>query len=927
MRYLYTSSHKHYNSSLPKNIIKISLIAASCVLVMPCLAADWEGRQSMIENGSTNKTFDRYIGSGKNINVNQNVIDNNNLNNNIVGALSDNNIDQNKKLNEYTLNFKDLDTSGIKSMLLAAGSYSGEVSNNTLNLTSISNGYDLDARGGHSYSGAAKGNTVNVVGSAIDQVLGGSSRIGFADGNKVIIKSTNTVVSNVRVVHGGRTWFSKNGANNNEVRVIGTNAIWVYGGESQGGNITKNKVTIEASANNKSLSRGVFGGKSINGTKGDVSENEVTISGSEVESSYERDSGVFGGSAGFGNANINKVIIKSDANNPSIINAKVYGAKSEGRNTFGGTATQANQNEVSVIGSIVNADIYGASSNGSNVILNKVYIQSDTKTRAKTRNLYGGKTMTGSANQNEVSAISSDIQGDIYGGYAGYGLGDTNENKITIENSNVSGSVYGGYNEGSVGSAINNIVNLKNTVMIGDDIVGGESGSGTHIRGNTLNIRSNKIAAGNVKNFETYNFYIPQNTKANASILTLSEDGDTDLQASNINVALQNKATSLQVGQSINLIKKTAETGEILTDTDIKSSKISGLMNDYEFDIKKADKKTLTATLKSKSKNPQGEALLSTATVPTDIGFTLTDNMNDSIGAIEFDLNALERASLFGISEFSKFAYADKLDYRTDVYMPDYGSDEKNIISFANIGGFKADYDKSNTDLKGVALSAGVAFKYSDNIYGAFIENGYAKFNSDKDGVTSDGKIRIYGLGFFSRFNLQNDFYIDATVKGGKSRTKSNNSNGVNYKLSTPYYGTSLGIGRKFEMGKFSLDSGANFAFSYVGSDEASLLGHETKFKSVKSSRAKIYSKLIYDAEKLHPYLKASYEYKFDSKSRIVAIQENEEISLNSKGGSAGAELGLKYTPTYATQINASLGQTVGKKDETSARLEFAYKF
>ena len=155
---------------------------------------------------------------------------------------------------------------------------------------------------------------------------------------------------------------------------------------------------------------------------------------------------------------------------------------------------------------LVNADIYGASSNGSNVILNKVYIQSDIKTRAKTRNLYGGKTMTGSANQNEVNAISSDIQGDIYGGYSGYGLGDTNENKITIENSNVSGSVYGGYNEGSVGSAINNIVNLKNTVMIGGDIVGGESGSGTHIRGNTLNIRSNKIAAGNVKNFETYTF-------------------------------------------------------------------------------------------------------------------------------------------------------------------------------------------------------------------------------------------------------------------------------------------------------------------------------------------------------------------------------------------------------------------------------------
>lgn len=142
-----------------------------------------------------------------------------------------------------------------------------------------------------------------------------------------------------------------------------------------------------------------------------------------------------------------------------------------------------------------------------------------------------------------------------------------------------------------------------------------------------------------------------------------------------------------------------------------------------------------------------------------------------------------------------------------------------------------------------------------------------------------------------------------------------------------PYYNASFGIGKKIKFDSFILDSGLNYALSYVGSDEADIGQSTLKFSSVTSSRAKIYSKIAYDAGKFNPYGKISAEYKFNTKSKIAVIQEDEEISLTQKGTSSEVEVGLRYTPTYATIINFGIAQSFGKKDQSSAKLQFAYRF
>lgn len=56
-------------------------------------------------------------------------------------------------------------------------------------------------------------------------------------------------------------------------------------------------------------------------------------------------------------------------------------------------------------------------------------------------------------------------------------------------------------------------------------------------------------------------------------------------------------------------------------------------------------------------------------------------------------------------------------------------------------------------------------------------------------------------------------------------------------------------------------------------------------------------------------------------------MQEDEEISLTQKGTSSEVEVGLRYTPTYATLINFGIARSFGKKDQSSAKLQFAYRF
>ena len=125
-------------------------------------------------------------------------------------------------------------------------------------------------------------------------------------------------------------------------------------------------------------------------------------------------------------------------------------------------------------------------------------------------------------------------------------------------------------------------------------------------------------------------------------------------------------------------------------------------------------------------------------------------------------------------------------------------------------------------------------------------------------------------------------FYIDLMAKAGRSQTKVD-AKDVDYKISMPYYNASFGVGKKIKFDSFILDNGLNYALSYVGSDEADIGQSTLKFSSVTSSRAKIYSKIAYDAGKFNPYGKISAEYRFNTKSKNSSDPRRRGDKPNSK--------------------------------------------
>ena len=912
-----------FHKSHDMKAMKFGVTALAALCSVQVLSADWTELSTNIENGSLTQKFHYYTGEGKQAELYQANIQQHALTGNIIGAISDNNLNKNADINGFTLTLKDTPLTK-KRTIFAAGSHSGSVTQNTQILNNVTQGHDLDVRGGHSYKGSAKGNRLNITDSTLDTALGGSSRNGVADGNSV-----NIVNSDVRVIHGGRTWFSKQGAKNNNVEISGAVASWVYGGESQGGEVSGNKVTVKSNGDKKSVLRGVMGGKSASSTKASVNNNEVTLIGSDIERSNESDSGVYGGFAAYGNANNNKVTIKSEGNKQAIIDANVFGATNAGQNTFGGPVSTANGNEVNITGAIVKGDIYIAKSAGSNTSHGKLVISGDEHYRAQVESVYGGYSVSGEASHNSLSIANTDVKGDVYGGYINDGYEkQAAQNSITLDNTNVGGNVYGGYNKGTESHTTNNVITLKNQVKIDGDLAGGMAesdaygggdfgggfGGGFNGRfgglsvsgfgnggtttnnsinsdvstGNTLNVYSNNVTAKNVKNFSAYKFYLPSHAQANGSILTTTGNEDIDLRNSQINMQLNAGALNLRVGESVNLIK--SNNAKVLADSSVKKHVMeSGVIGNYGFDIN-ADNTTLKATLISKTANANAKTALNVAHLSTELVDKLWDVTRDAID----NTNTNE---------------------------------QKSMTTFATGNVFNSNYDNSDTEMKGAILSAGLAMKVRNHVYGGFIENGNGDYHSEQTNVTFDGKIRTYGVGAFARFNVSQSVYLDGVIRAGRSQTKNNGTNGFDYRLSMPYYSTGISVGQELSLGQFNLDNSLAYVYSRMGSDSAEIKGTTVQFAHINASRLKAQAKLSYLAGNFQPFVKLKFDYKLNGTSKIVAQPDEEGFQQASKGGSVGGEIGFKYHFTPAAKASLSFGHMTGKREETNGKLEFTYQF
>ena len=823
-----------------------------------------------------------------------------------------------------------------------------------------------DAGGGVSNKGEVTGNSVTVSGGTVGlNVYGGISMDGTVTGNSVIISggtigkdqdtgkvyggfsNSGAVTGNVVTVSGGIIhgnvsggWSHGSGAATGNIVTISGGKIdkEVNGGYSKEGTVTGNNVTIS----NGKVNQIVSGGKSDSGT---VTGNSVNVSGGEVGVSayggYSNSGAVTGNvvtvSGGIicgaygGNSSSGAVIGNSVAVSGGTISGNVYGGYS-----YSDTATG---NSVAISGGTISGDVYGGYSiNSSGTVTGNSVIISGGEIK---NNVYGGYSNGGGAvTGNSVAISGGTIKGDVNGGenssgavignsvtisdgttvdysvYGGYTTsGAVTGNSVAISGSTISGNVYGGYSNNN-GAVTDNIVTISGNPKFGTSTVLYGGVSSGQVSGNRLNIHTKGLEAGNVKNFDEYNFYLADEVQKDA-LLTLTggfdKDKTTNISGSTVNVGMAGALNALKTGDTITLMANsngiTATTGmtygqQMLQGVSVVYDITTGLDQD--------DKKLVT-TIKGGKATAQSKSSVET-----------------QLAAAAFINSGADLLAGSGISSAVTAA----------------GSGNAEIFG-AMSGGSMRYETGSHADVHGYNLALGVgkavANKAGQLTYGPFIEYGHGNYTSQLDsGVRGDGNTKYCGIGMLARQDNNNGVYYEGSLRYGRMDADYASGDMVSalgkvrteYDSSSAYYGAHFGVGKVTELNDTTkADVYAKLLYTHQKGDRVALqgagAGEVYDFEAVDSARARIGARLSKDyGQRGSGYVGIAYEYEFDGEARAT-VKGFSTPSPSIKGSSGLLELGYILQPKSANDpaINIGLQGWGGKKQGVTGNVNFVWTF
>ena len=476
----------------------------------------------------------------------------------------------------------------------------------TNNVTTISGDANVvEAGGGATEDGTAKGNKLVINGGTVQRGYGGLSMHGSVKQNTVEM-SGGTVADQII---GGRSKYSDTDPNavsvsDNQVTITGgTVEKDVFGGAADtAGNVTGNVVTMSGEGTN--VKENLVGGLS---NSGDASGNTVNLNGGSVGKI------VFGGNATNGRADRNIINVTGGSVGDNVIGGRankgtdsnqvlVSGGTIKGQISGGYSTDSASTNNtvtvknVTVTGDITsgyvekseNAEVSGNAEGNSLIITDEAIIEASSEEDSKNVNgVTSGYTQYGSAlkntllvtskaevNKGVVAGVSENgnVSGNSLTISAGahllrYGvggktlIGDATNNSVSIEDATIDGNVYGGYT--SNGNATNNLITLTGgNVKIGGTIYGGffdgeTRSAGDVFTGNTLNLVHFRGDLGGIENVQNYNWILPKDVVNNETLVRITGENPVNLANTTHKVAIDNDGNRLTVGDKITLIDKT----------------------------------------------------------------------------------------------------------------------------------------------------------------------------------------------------------------------------------------------------------------------------------------------------------------------------------------------------------------------------------
>ena len=754
--------------------------------------------------------------------------------------------------------------------------------------------------GGGSAEGIAEYNSVTVEGDTIieDSVGGAAALEGVARHNSVTISGTAEIKGKV---FGGKIETSSSGdLIDNSVMISGGSIRGeVYGAYTEGsGIVAYNSVTLTDGL----LNGEVYGGAS---TKNGIAEyNSVTVSGGTINMLAT------GGVSMDNVARYNNVTVTG-----GTIKGSIYGGMSE---------INAIENKVMISGGNIGGDVYGAESKTESSATGNEVIISGTPTfeSAYGTNIYGASTFDGEITGNKVTISGRpvfkfndpDKNIKIYGGYVD-NAGNVTGNSVEINGDmkfTESLEIYGGY--GGTGAVTGNSVTISGRPIFAADsvIYGGYSASGGEVSGNILNIKSTDITVSNIKNFDVYNFYLPDTVQAGDVLLTVtggSSNEQTDLKGSSVNVGITGSAPALKSGDNVTLLHNA--NGILADGTTVYGKMTQGVSLEYDF----------TTVLQN------GDSLVTTI-IKSGISDDTKSLVETQAAAAGFINSGADLLVSSGITSMSKVT-----------------STEDNAIFGAMSGGSMRYDTGSHADVKGYNFALGMGKAVANNAgrltFGPFVEYGYGDYTSYLDnGVRGDGKTKYYGVGVLARQDDKSGVYYEGSLRYGRMDADyASNDLGTagvhsSYDSSSAYYGAHLGIGKVTGLNDTTkADVYAKLLYTHQNGDSVTLQGEGNgevyDFDAVDSTRARVGARVSKAySERGTGYVGLAYEYEFDGEARAT-VKGFSTPAPSIKGSSGLVELGYILQPQGVNDptINIGLQGWGGKKQGFTGNVDFVWTF
>lgn len=849
---------------------------------------------------------------------------------------------------------------------------------------------DGSVTGGSAHKGSANNNRVNVAHSAhvSGAIRGGSSTKKETNHNEVVI-GNNVQIGTEKdngFVLGGSS--SESSAIFNAVR-IGANAIingFVEGGSASGvktDEASRKNIEIDSSSNSVHIGdNSVVTGSVSGGSDGMLSSfNEVLI-GNNVrvgpklpDEELVRGGIVTGGSAGHQtnyvpvvtNSNVvrigddfyaGQVLGGSSGKESSVIpdnteneNRVTIGDRSRIFNVVAGSGTEkaiVNKNELR-IGKDANINrIRGGDAwNGSNVSENLVTIGANLTADE----VIGGQAgLESEANNNTVMlGRNATVRDKLVGGVA---VTRANGNKVLLNRDFKIANLSGG---GATEEANNNIVTLLGRGEVSGVLYGGVSSNKS--AGNTLNlgninepIEMNSISAGKVGYFNTYNFYLPNNTRnQDIALKLLGIEGDFDSVIDLGNATVNSYVpgdTALKAGDIVHLIQ-VDPTREIAWKGQGKVYQGVTLTHDLA-DIRVDDQsKNLDLVFQ---KNNIKDSINVPANNNGSVNNTGTGNKNNASNNTDTtmpsaNVNPKTKSLLQGrlvapalINGGSAYLLEGGLESFYQNTNVDKNKANIGSNGFANVRADNREVTTgSHVKLKGMTFDAGYAWNkplgLGNLTYGIAAEYGYTRYTSHlDDGTRGKGKAWYLGANTFGNYLWNNGLYIQGSLRIGRvsGDYRSNdfvhaNGNQVNYDSKSNYIAGHIGAGKIWQLGSLnSLDAYIKYFDSHTSSDKAKLNSGETyHFSSVRSQRGRIGVQYNHQLAKTKLHFGLAHEREWNGHVRA----QYQGLSLPSptmKGGTTLGEAGVNYQ-LGGKQLNTAL-QVYGGR-QRGAGLHLGVKF